>query len=276
MKAARREIHLTLKQANYDYERIQYNTVVSAGMKMLNALEAVPADAAGARRSAARGPVDPAPRALSGRAAHRRGALWDDLGFAAEFGDLLDAPWPQVDAAALAQDEIELVLQVNGKLRGKLTVPADADARGDRGGRARERRGREARGRRAGEEGDRRAGAARQCRGLSARARAAVARGRRRAATAPSARWSRSRCRRLAGCGFHLRGDVTYAFSTLYVNAPADAPFTAELKRALAGGGTTARRQRRRRAGRSSTSPASPTTSRCCRCRAAGASASTC
>ena len=39
VKAARREIHLTLKQANYDYERIQYNTVVSAGMKMLNALE---------------------------------------------------------------------------------------------------------------------------------------------------------------------------------------------------------------------------------------------
>ena len=38
-------------------------------------------------------------------------------------GDLLDAPWPKVDAAALAQDEIELVLQVNGKLRGKLTVP---------------------------------------------------------------------------------------------------------------------------------------------------------
>ena len=39
MKAARREMHQTLKQATYDYERIQYNTVVSAGMKMLNALE---------------------------------------------------------------------------------------------------------------------------------------------------------------------------------------------------------------------------------------------
>ena len=44
-----------------------------------------------------------------------------------ETGPLLDAPWPQVDTAALAQDEIELVLQVNGKLRGKLTVPAGAD-----------------------------------------------------------------------------------------------------------------------------------------------------
>jgi leucyl-tRNA synthetase len=42
-------------------------------------------------------------------------------------GDLLDAPWPQVDAAALVQDEIELVLQINGKLRGSIVVAADAD-----------------------------------------------------------------------------------------------------------------------------------------------------
>jgi LPS-assembly lipoprotein len=43
----------------------------------------------------------------------------------------------------------------------------------------------------------------------------------------------------IVGCGFHLRGDVEYAFSTLYVNSPAATPFTFELKRALAGGGTT-------------------------------------
>ena len=54
-------------------------------------------------------------------------ALWEELGFAATYGSLLDARWPQVDPAALAQDEIELVLQVNGKLRGKITVPAAAD-----------------------------------------------------------------------------------------------------------------------------------------------------
>ena len=133
------------------------------------------------------------------------------------------------------------MLQVNGKLRGKLRVPAGADAQVDRSGRARERRGREARGRRAGEEGDRRAGTARQCRGLNAW-RAAPARSRRpRAlARAPSASPApvASRCRRIAGCGFHLRGDVTYAFSTLYVNSPANAPFTGELKRALAGSGS--------------------------------------
>jgi leucyl-tRNA synthetase len=40
---------------------------------------------------------------------------------------LLDAPWPQVDEAALQRDEIELVLQINGKTRGSLSVPAQAE-----------------------------------------------------------------------------------------------------------------------------------------------------
>ena len=50
-----------------------------------------------------------------------------DLGYAAAHGDLLDAPWPSVDTAALEQAEIELMVQVNGKLRGKITVAKDAD-----------------------------------------------------------------------------------------------------------------------------------------------------
>jgi len=128
VKAARREIHLALKQANYDYERIQYNTVVSAGMKMLNALEGVPADAAG-RAALLREGLSILIRTLYPVVPHNGCALWDELGFADELGPLLDAPWPQADPAALAQDEIELVLQVNGKLRGKLTVPADADGK---------------------------------------------------------------------------------------------------------------------------------------------------
>jgi leucyl-tRNA synthetase len=125
-RAARREIHLTLKQANYDYERIQYNTVVSAGMKMLNALEALPASANGAPGVIREG-LSIVLRVLYPVVPHTAWVLWRDLGFAREHGDLLDAPWPEVDAAALEQDEIELVLQVNGKLRGKLVVPASAD-----------------------------------------------------------------------------------------------------------------------------------------------------
>ncbi|KAG1253722.1 hypothetical protein G6F65_017343 [Rhizopus arrhizus] len=52
--------------------------------------------------------------------------LWQDLGYAKELGDLLDAPWPHVDEAALIADEIELMLQVNGKLRGSIRVAAAA------------------------------------------------------------------------------------------------------------------------------------------------------
>jgi leucyl-tRNA synthetase len=126
VKAARRELHLTLKQANYDYERVQYNTVVSAGMKMLNTLEAVPLAAAGGAALAREG-LSMLLRVLYPVVPHVTWVLWRDLGFAAAHGDLLDAPWPHVDPAALAQDEIELVLQVNGKLRGKLVVPAGAD-----------------------------------------------------------------------------------------------------------------------------------------------------
>ena len=53
--------------------------------------------------------------------------LWQSLGFAAGQGELLDAPWPTVDAEALKQDEVELMLQINGKLRGAVLVPAGAD-----------------------------------------------------------------------------------------------------------------------------------------------------
>jgi leucyl-tRNA synthetase len=127
LRAARRELHLQLKQADFDYQRLQYNTVVSAGMKMLNTLEAAPADATSASTEFAREGLSLLLRLLNPVVPHLTHALWEELGYAAKLGDLVDAPWPKVDATALVQDEIELVLQVNGKLRGKLTVAADAD-----------------------------------------------------------------------------------------------------------------------------------------------------
>jgi leucyl-tRNA synthetase len=126
VKSARRELHLALKQADYDYERIQYNTVVSAGMKMLNTLEDVPPGAPGAAALAREG-LSILLRVLYPVVPHTTWVLWRDLGFADAHGDLIDAAWPTVDETALARDEIELVLQVNGKLRGKLVVPASAD-----------------------------------------------------------------------------------------------------------------------------------------------------
>jgi len=126
VRAARRDIHLALKQADYDYERIQYNTVVSAGMKMLNTLEDVPAGAPGAAALAREG-LSIVLRVLYPVVPHTTWVLWRELRFTDAYGDLVDAPWPAVDESALVRDEIELVLQVNGKLRGKLVVPAGAD-----------------------------------------------------------------------------------------------------------------------------------------------------
>jgi len=125
VKAARRELHLALRQANYDYERIQYNTVVSAAMKMLNTLEALPANEAGTAAFTREG-LCILLRVLYPVAPHTTWVLWKELGYDAAMGDLIDAAWPEVDDAALVQDEIELMLQVNGKLRGKLVVPATA------------------------------------------------------------------------------------------------------------------------------------------------------
>lgn len=121
--ALRREIHGVLKQANYDYQRIQYNTVVSATMKMLNALE----DAKQATPAARREGLGILLRVLYPVVPHVTHGLWQELGYATQYGDLLDAPWPQVDESALVQSELDLVLQINGKVRGSLKVPADAD-----------------------------------------------------------------------------------------------------------------------------------------------------
>jgi len=122
-KALRREVHKVLEQISYDYERMQYNTVVSGGMKLLNALEGFKGEAPEVIREA----FGILLRVLYPACPHLTWHLWHQLGHAAALGDLLDAPWPEVDPAALVQDEIELMLQVNGKLRGAIRVPATAD-----------------------------------------------------------------------------------------------------------------------------------------------------
>ncbi len=126
-KALRYDVHTVLRQVSYDYERMQYNTVVSGGMKLLNALEAFKGAADEGGGAALREGYGVLLRALYPACPHTTWVLWQELGYAAQHGDLLDAPWPQVDEAALVQDEVELMLQVNGKLRGAIKVPAGAD-----------------------------------------------------------------------------------------------------------------------------------------------------
>ncbi|HEX7043840.1 MAG TPA: leucine--tRNA ligase [Burkholderiales bacterium] len=126
LRAARREIHLALKQANIDFARLQFNTVASAAMKMLNALEKVPRlDEAGtpAARALVSEGLGILLRLLAPITPHVAHVLWRELGYGE---DVSSASWPEHDEDALAQASIEIVVQVNGKLRGRVAVPAHA------------------------------------------------------------------------------------------------------------------------------------------------------
>ncbi|WP_457675858.1 leucine--tRNA ligase [Thiolapillus sp.] len=118
LRDARREIHGALKKALFDYERQQFNTVVSACMSMVNILNKLD-DAAVLREG-----LGIVLRLLAPIAPHISHKLWRELGYGE---DVLQAGMPAVDEEALRRDSIEYVVQVNGKVRGKVSVPADAD-----------------------------------------------------------------------------------------------------------------------------------------------------
>ncbi len=126
-KALRREMHLVLKQVGYDYERMQYNTVVSGCMKLLNALEDFKPNGSEGDTAALCEGVSLLMRMLYPACPHITDDIWQQLGYAKAVGELLDAPWPQLDESALERDQIELMLQINGKLRGSVWVAATAD-----------------------------------------------------------------------------------------------------------------------------------------------------
>ena len=123
LKEARREIHLNLKKANDDYRRCQFNTVISAAMKMLNVLEEAARSPDTGKTLVVREGFSILLRLLSPVAPHITQKLWQALGYGEA---ILDAPWPEPVEEALVQDEIELVVQVNGKLRGSVKVSKDA------------------------------------------------------------------------------------------------------------------------------------------------------
>ena len=118
-KAARFEIHSVLRQINYDMEKHQFNTVASGAMKILNALERLEGFPPEAKEG-----LGILLRVLSPITPHLAHHLWRELKFG---DDMLRAEWPKPAADALEQDEIEYVVQVNGKLRGSLRLPKSAD-----------------------------------------------------------------------------------------------------------------------------------------------------
>jgi len=119
----RRRTHRTIAKVTDDIERrYTFNTAIAAVMELLNAVGRFrPADEAG--RAVVQEALETAVLLLSPIVPHVTHALWRALGHEEA---VVDAAWPEPDPAALAADEIELVVQVNGRLRGRIRVPADA------------------------------------------------------------------------------------------------------------------------------------------------------
>jgi len=128
----RREVHAILRQVNFDYQKFQFNTCVSGAMKILNLIQNPfgnelgvdsDADRVAYRQHLLHETVQILLRVLAPITPHVTSHLWRELGCG---NDIFTASWPVVDPVALIQDEVELVLQINGKTRGGIRVPSDA------------------------------------------------------------------------------------------------------------------------------------------------------
>jgi leucyl-tRNA synthetase len=123
-KNLRRKTHQTIAKISDDLgRRYTFNTAVAASMELINAITRFE-DGSAAGRAVAREALEAVVLMLSPIVPHICHALWAELGHKTA---LIDVPWPQVDESALVADEVEIVVQVNGKVRGRISVAADAD-----------------------------------------------------------------------------------------------------------------------------------------------------
>jgi len=121
-KALRRKVHETIAKVTQDFEqRHTYNTAIAAIMELLNAISKFDMRA-GQDLSVVHEGLHASVRMLAPIAPHICHALWQELG---ETSAAIDAPWPATDEAALVKDALLYVVQVNGKVRARITVPAD-------------------------------------------------------------------------------------------------------------------------------------------------------
>ena len=119
-KALRRKTHETIQKVSDDFDRRHtFNTAIAAVMELINEVSKFDGEPA-VRQEA----LEAAVLLLSPITPHASHSLWQALGHDEA---VLNAAWPQVDESALVKDSIELVVQVNGKVRAKLEVPANAD-----------------------------------------------------------------------------------------------------------------------------------------------------
>jgi leucyl-tRNA synthetase len=123
-KSLRRKTHQTIAKISDDVgRRYTFNTAVAASMELLNAVNRFEDDS-DAGRAVVREALDAVVLLLSPIVPHICHELWYELGHTTA---LIDERWPVVDDSALEAEFVEIVVQVNGKLRGRISVAADAD-----------------------------------------------------------------------------------------------------------------------------------------------------
>ncbi|MBM4227597.1 MAG: leucine--tRNA ligase [Gammaproteobacteria bacterium] len=127
-RTLRRRVHETIAKVTDDISRrYKFNTAIAAVMELVNALQkATAADTA--TRAVKQEGLETCVLLLAPIVPHTTEVMWEALGHAP--GSLLDTPWPAVDSSALVRDQLNIVVQVNGKKRAELAVPADLDAAG--------------------------------------------------------------------------------------------------------------------------------------------------
>ena len=111
-----RVLHKTIKAVTEDIEKLSFNTAISRMMEFTNAMTQCDIRP--------RPVIEPFVLLLSPFAPHLAEELWEALG---HDQTLAYEPWPEFDESRIAEATIEIPVQVNGKVRGKITVPADAD-----------------------------------------------------------------------------------------------------------------------------------------------------
>nr|WP_319526906.1 leucine--tRNA ligase [Pseudomonas laurentiana] len=122
-KAVRRSIHSAIKQASQDVgQHHKFNTAIAQVMTLMNVLEKAPQATAQDRALIQEG-LETVTLLLAPITPHISHELWKQLGHQ---GAVIDAGWPAVDESALVQDSLQLVIQVNGKLRGQIEMPVGA------------------------------------------------------------------------------------------------------------------------------------------------------
>ncbi|MEO9115021.1 MAG: class I tRNA ligase family protein, partial [Gemmatimonadaceae bacterium] len=110
-----RKLHATIKKVGEDVARLSYNTAVAAMMEYMNVLRK-------SDRVPSRAEVEPVVQLVAPFAPHLAEELWQQLGHETS---IFDSRWPSFDPSLLVADEVELVVQVNGKVRGKIRVPRE-------------------------------------------------------------------------------------------------------------------------------------------------------